>query len=66
MLIGEQWNEVMNEAYLCENNSNKKTFILYFFLLVLIGKFVMLNLLLSIMLGNFEMSSTIIRAKMED
>ena len=39
---------------------------MYFFLLVLLGKFIMLNLLLSVMLGNFEMSSTIIRAKIED
>jgi hypothetical protein len=53
----------MNEAYLCDQSSGS---LMYFFLLVLLGKFIMLNLLLSVMLGNFEMSSTIIRAKIED
>ena len=63
VLLGDKWNEVMYKAYLInfENGS-----LLFFVILVLLGKFIMLNLLLSIMLGNFEMSSTIIRAKIED
>jgi len=52
----------MYKAYLASGKST----VSYFILLVLLGKIIMLNLFLSIMLGNFEMSSNIIKGKMED
>ena len=60
--MGDLWNEVMYKAYLASGKST----VSYFILLVLLGKIIMLNLFLSIMLGNFEMSSNIIKGKMED
>jgi hypothetical protein len=38
----------------------------YFIILVLVGKIILLNLFLAILLGNFEQESLIIRGKMED
>lgn len=64
ILVGDQWNQVMYKAYLA--NSDSSSSVAYFIILVLLGKIIMLNLFLSIMLGNFEMSSLIIKGKMED
>jgi hypothetical protein len=64
ILVGDQWNEVMYKAYLV--NREDSSSVAYFIILVLLGKIIMLNLFLSIMLGNFEMSSLIIKGKMED
>ena len=38
----------------------------YFIILVLFGNFIMLNLFLAILLGNFELASLITRSKNED
>jgi hypothetical protein len=38
----------------------------YFIVLVLVGKIILLNLFLAILLGNFEQESLIIRGQMED
>lgn len=54
----------MYKAYLASGESS--TSVAYFIILVLLGRIIMLNLFLSIMLGNFEMSSLIIKGKMED
>lgn len=62
ILVGDKWNEVMYKAYLAVSASS----VAYFILLVLLGKIILMNLFLSIILGNFEMSSKIIRGKMED
>jgi len=43
-----------------------KTSYIYFFLLVILGKIILLNLFLSILLGNFELSSLITRSQEED
>jgi len=64
ILVGDQWNQVMYKAYLANGDSSSS--VAYFIVLVLLGKIIMLNLFLSIMLGNFEMSSLIIKGKMED
>jgi len=40
--------------------------VVFFVALVLLGKIIMLNLFLSILLGNFEQASLIIRGQMED
>lgn len=52
----------MYEAYL----SFGPTSYIYFFLLVVLGKIILLNLFLSILLGNFELSSLITRSQEED
>lgn len=52
----------MYKAYLSKGPNS----VIFFLILVLLGKFIMLNLLLSIMLGHFEMSSTLVRIKIED
>jgi len=46
--------------------SNGPTSVSYFIVLVLIGNFIMLNLFLAILLGNFEIASLLIRGKNED
>lgn len=40
--------------------------VFYFILLVLFGNFIMLNLFLAILLGNFELASLMTRSKNED
>ena len=50
VLVGDKWNEVMYKAYLAVSPGA----VIYFLVLVLIGRIVMLNLFLSIILGNFE------------
>ena len=52
----------MYEAYL---NVGHTSYI-YFFLIVVLGKIILLNLFLSILLGNFELSSLITRSQEED
>lgn len=42
------------------------TAVIYFIIVVLIGKIILLNLFLAILLGNFEQESLQIRAQMED
>lgn len=62
ILVGDQWNEVMYKAY----NSSSRLSLVYFILLVLIGKIIMLNLFLAILLGYFEQASLTIRSQNED
>ena len=52
----------MYEAYL---NVGHTSYI-YFFLIVVLGKIILLNLFLSILLGNFELSSLITMSQEED
>lgn len=52
----------MYKAYLSVSPST----VSYFFILVLLGKIIMLNLFLAILLGNFEQASLMIRSQMED
>lgn len=46
--------------------SNGSISVLFFVSLVLFGNFIMLNLFLAILLGNFEISSLVIRSEYED
>ena len=50
ILVGENWNEVMFDAI----NALGWVAAVYFVLLVIIGNFILLNLFLAILLGNFE------------
>lgn len=63
ILVGEKWNEVMYNAIQSEGGSLA---VMYFVGLVLFGNFIMLNLFLAILLGNFEIASLIIRSNYED
>jgi hypothetical protein len=62
ILIGDNWNMVMYKAYLAV----KPRAVIYFIILVLVGKIILLNLFLAILLGNFEQESLLIRGQMED
>jgi len=62
ILVGDRWNEVMYMAI----QSSGPASVGYFITLVLIGNFIMLNLFLAILLGNFEQASLLIRGKNED
>ena len=53
---------VMYKAYLAV----KPSAVVYFIILVLVGKIILLNLFLAILLGNFEQESLLIRGQMED
>lgn len=53
ILIGDNWNEIM---YNCMRSTNEVTSSIYFIILLAFGKFVMLNLFLAILLGNFDSS----------
>jgi hypothetical protein len=57
-MIGEDWDSTMYEVYV---NVGHLSYV-YFFLLIVFGKTILLNLFLSILLGNFELSSLITRA----
>ena len=50
ILVGDDWNKVMYKAYLAV----KPSAVVYFIVLVLVGKIILLNLFLAILLGNFE------------
>lgn len=63
IMVGDEWNQVMYMAIQSEGGSLA---VLYFVGLVLLGNFIMLNLFLSILLGNFEIASLIIRGRHED
>jgi hypothetical protein len=52
----------MYKAYLAVSPSA----VIYFIIVVLIGKIILLNLFLAILLGNFEQESLLIRGQMED
>lgn len=62
ILVGDKWNEVMYKAY----NATSYVSVIYFIMLVLIGKIILLNLFLAILLGYFEQSSLLIRQQNED
>jgi hypothetical protein len=62
-MVGDKWTEVMFYAILSEGGSLS---VLYFVGLVLFGNFIMLNLFLAILLGNFEIASLLIRGSYED
>ena len=62
ILVGDNWNTVVYKAYLAV----APTAVIYFIIVVLIGKIILLNLFLAILLGNFEQESLQIRAQMED
>jgi len=62
ILVGDNWNTVMYKAYLAV----APTAVIYFIIVVLIGKIILLNLFLAILLGNFEQESLQIRGQMED
>lgn len=52
VLLGEGWNEIM---YNCMRTASSEfTVAIYFFILVIFGNVIMLNLFLAILLGNFE------------
>ena len=52
ILLGEGWNEIM---YNCMRTIDSEfTVAIYFFILVIFGNVIMLNLFLAILLGNFE------------
>ena len=51
VLIGDNWNEMM---YGCMRCTNEITAAIYFIILLSFGQFVMLNLFLAIMIGNFD------------
>jgi len=53
ILIGDNWNEIM---YNCMRSTNELQSSIYFIILMAFGKFVMLNLFLAILLGNFDSS----------
>lgn len=57
ILVGDNWNTVMYKAYLAVAPSA----VIYFIIVVLIGKIILLNLFLAILLGNFEQESLLIR-----
>lgn len=61
-MVGYKWHEVMYKAILSQGYSS----VIFFIFLVLIGNFIMLNLFLAILLGNFEHASMIVRVKNED
>ena len=63
IMVGEGWNQVM---YMAIQANGGVLSVLYFVGLVLFGNFIMLNLFLAILLGNFEIASLIIRGKYED
>lgn len=63
IMVGDQWNEVM---YMAIQSDGGSLAVMYFVGLVLFGNFIMLNLFLAILLGNFEIASLIIRGKYED
>jgi len=62
IMIGDQWNMVMYQAY----SSSSKSAVSYFFFLVLFGKIILLNLFLAILLGYFEQASLMIREDQEN
>ena len=62
IMVGDEWNQVMYKAYLAVSPNS----VGYFIVLVLLGKIILLNLFLAILLGNFEQESLVIRGMMED
>jgi len=62
ILVGDNWNTVMYKAYMAVSPKA----VIYFIIVVLIGKIILLNLFLAILLGNFEQESLLIRGQMED
>jgi hypothetical protein len=62
IMVGDNWNQVMYKAYLAISPKA----VLFFIILVLLGKIILLNLFLAILLGNFEQESLVIRGQMED
>jgi hypothetical protein len=52
VLLGEGWNEIMYDCM--RTSKNQFTVAIYFFILVIFGNVIMLNLFLAILLGNFE------------
>jgi len=61
VFVGDQWTVVMYMAY----QTNNKLAVLYFIVLVLISRIVLLNLFLAVLLGYFEAASTSIREQHE-
>jgi hypothetical protein len=49
-MVGDNWNQVMYKAYLSVSPRASA----FFIILVLLGKIILLNLFLAILLGNFE------------
>lgn len=58
-MIGDDWNQIMYKAIVSSGSSS----ITYFVLLKLTADFILFNLFLAILLGNFEQASLMIRAK---
>jgi hypothetical protein len=58
-MIGDEWNDVMYKAIVSSGSGS----IGYFLVLKLIGDFILFNLFLAILLGNFELASLMIRGK---
>jgi hypothetical protein len=56
-MVGDNWNQVMYKAYLAISPKA----VGFFIVLVLLGKIILLNLFLAILLGNFEQESLVIR-----
>ena len=61
-MVGDQWQDVMYNAI----QANGSFAVAYFVGLVLIGNFIMLNLFLTVLLGNFELASLKTRGTHED
>lgn len=61
VLLGEEWNLTMYLGY----QAKKEIAVLYFMVLVLFGRIILLNLFLAILLGSFEQASQIIREEQE-
>lgn len=62
VLVGEKWNEIMYLGY----QARQEIAVAYFMFLVLLGRIILLNLFLAILLGYFEQASQQIREEQEE